>query len=300
MCSKARVKTRDKGQNLGGQGSISYQIGHPFDGCRDLPWALRRDADDYGSHNVKTPRPAAYRAAIAEFIKSPQTANAEEVAKRLPTLDEGTHLVLSDIDLMEPGLRMWDGHTWFPGLGRRAAQIRALFPDAQLRFLLSLRSPDRLLSDALTRGSKLPDDPDPFALSWCGLVNELRTELPDVPITTWCAEELPFVWERVLRAAAALPPDADVPGKLTPLESVLDPEAMARLDSYLQDRPDFSDEMRARVISLFLDKFAAPEKLEEELVIPGWDDQKHEEMEARYAADVEALAALEGVDHIAA
>jgi hypothetical protein len=53
------------------------------------------------------------------------------------------------------------------------------------------------------------------------------------------------------------------------------------------------------VVAAFLDKFADEAAIEEELDVPGWDTPLVDRLSALYDADIETIAAMDGVTFIA-
>ena len=170
-----------------------------------------------------------------------------------------------------------------------------------MRFLLSMRHPASILSDMLRSGrySKFDETmPDPTKLSWRDVVGDLRAQCPEVPVTVWRAEDIPLVWGGAMHEASGLPDTVALQGIFDPLEGLMSEDGLKRLSNYLAERTDFTMEMRARVIAIFLDKFAAKDALADELNIPGWTEKMQKLAEEKYLADVDAVASMPGVTYL--
>lgn len=277
---------------------IIYHIVSPYFGCRNLLWALRQNAGPMRDAGLQVPRPSAYQKTLTRVAAG--QIPPEEAMTVVPMPDAG-RVFLADRMMMMPGPQMWDGVLWFPSIGERAARVRAVFPDAAFRLFVTVANPARLLSAVLASGAELPEEPgkaNPFWLSWADLVEDLRQQVPDAPLTLWCAEESPFIWTRLMRDVAGL--DAAVPltGTLTPLQGMISDPALERLETYLAQHGHYSEAARARVITKFLERFAGPEALEEEIAIPGWTEASAADMDAQYDADIGQVAQMHRVHFI--
>lgn len=278
---------------------ILYHIVSPYFGCRNLLWSLRQNAGPMRAAGLQVPRPSAYQKLLAQ-VAAGQMPPGDAVAL-VPVPDVG-QLFLTDRMMMQPGPQMWDGVLWFPSIGERAARVRSVFPDADFRLFVTVANPARLLSAVLASDGELPEDPgkaNPFWLAWADVIGDLRHHLPETPVTLWCAEESPFVWQRLMREASGLGPSVPLTGTLAPLQGMVSDAALDRLEAYLAQHPSYSETARAEVIGKFLERFAAPEALEEEIVIPGWTDALSADMDVQYDADIGQIALMDRVHLVA-
>ncbi|MFL4472313.1 hypothetical protein ACERZ8_21405 [Tateyamaria armeniaca] len=158
-----------------------------------------------------------------------------------------------------------------------------------------------MLSQAWVSGEYLGIDviaPDPFELRWAAVLREVRQSCPEVPIVAWAAEESPMIWGRVLKAAAQTDTDFSDAAQMQVANGLMNEEGGARLADYLKDHPDMPAALRARVIGIFLKRFAKEEDVVAEIAIPGWSDEAQARMDQHYADDLADVAQIEGVELI--
>ena len=71
------------------------------------------------------------------------------------------------------------------------------------------------------------------------------------------------------------------------------------MQAYLATHPVTSPEMRRKVVSAFLDKFAVPDRINVEVEVPGWTADTIATMTQIYEQDVARIARMPGVRFIA-
>ena len=67
------------------------------------------------------------------------------------------------------------------------------------------------------------------------------------------------------------------------------------MTAYLAENPNLDTGQRRRVTSVFLDKFALPEVIEQDIDMPGWDDRLVAGLSANYDRDVMRIMQIPGV-----
>jgi len=282
----------------------TIQLGTAFDEGQQLIWSLVVEpwlADE----GLFVHRPRFYRPQLRRLAESGASAGPDDLREMFfldqKDPDQDMHLVLNVIEPMQPELHFYHDGKWFAGLGSRAARLRAVLAPSPLKFVLSLRNPALLLSDALASGnypSFEKEIPDPLKLCWADVLRDLRTHVPDASIAVWSAEEAPLIWGPVLSYVGGAPEKLTLDAHIHLAKFLMNDEGGKRLTEYLRQHPDLTDDLRARVISIFIDKFTPPEKLEADVVIPGWSEDKQIRMDALYAADLEQVAKIDGVTFI--
>ncbi|MEO9575369.1 MAG: hypothetical protein ABJ263_04460 [Tateyamaria sp.] len=283
--------------------SYTIQIGTDFDLGQDLVWTLKSDPL-LPSSNVSVPRPKRYRKTLPDLVQGSEAiaiTNKDFVTMAgldPDKLDKHQHIFLSLIDPMQRERYFCPAGDWFYGLGERLAKYRKVFAHAPVKFMMSLRNPAPLLSDAWTSGLYTGLDvvqPDPFELRWCDLLSDLRAHVPDTPFVVWPAEDSPFVWGQVLRAAIRPGVDVSVASELYVATQLMNEDGGARLRSYLEAHPSMPADLRARVITIFLKRFAHEDAVESDILFPGWTDALQDQMEKHYAADLDKVRTIDGV-----
>ena len=116
-----------------------------------------------------------------------------------------------------------------------------------------------------------------------------------MPITVWCDEDTPLLWPEVLRAVSGHAPGTRLADTTDLLSAILRPEGLARMTAYLAENPNLDLGQRRRVTQVFLDKFALPEAIEQEIEMAGWDDRLIADLSADYDRDITRIMQIPGV-----
>ena len=296
-------RVHEQGCAVARQISYTLQFGTRFDGGLPLIWSMLADAG-LEARGIVVPRPKRYRdllaARVAAFDGTPASPEELNAMLGLDQLDQqrDLHFVLRITDLMQPPAHFCPAGDWFFEIGPRAAHYRSIFAPAPMTFALSLSNPAVMLSQAWASGEYPGIDvvtPDPFQLHWSVVLRELRESCPEAAIIAWTAEESPMIWDRVLRAVSGTGVDFSNEANIHVAKLLMNEEGSARLADYLASHPNMPDALRARVIGIFLKRFAREDEVETEIVIPGWSDDAQARMDAHYAADLDEVAGIEGV-----
>ena len=115
----------------------------------------------------------------------------------------------------------------------------------------------------------------------------------------WSDADTPLVWPEVLQAVAGYAPGTvlDYEGDL--LATLMPPQAIKRMQAYIDGHPITSIEMRRRIVSAFLEKFALQDKINVKVEMPGWTEATVETLTQLYEQDVARIANTPGVRFIA-
>jgi hypothetical protein len=191
------------------------------------------------------------------------------------------------------------GEQLYPGGARRMAAFRAILPDLPHEFHLGMRNPatfvPAIIEKIVPRGKALPEVPDPMQLRWSELVLSLRAMVPDAAITVWCDEDTPLLWPAVLQAVSGHRADTMLQDTDELLEQLMGPAGVQRMNAYLASHPPTDAAHRTRIISAFLDRFAAPEAVEADVEVAGWTEALVADLTAAYDRDVARLMQMDGV-----
>lgn len=267
--------------------------------------SLLRNANMLQQRGVAVPGPSTYRALIRDTLnamhKTPAAPQAREVLLDA-FLDDAKYqrVILSDANLFRtPGTAMMGG-VLYPHAAVRMMRMAQLFAEDTVQIFMALRNPAALIPILYGQAQKKADadfwgQRGPLDVRWSDTIAMIREALPNVAITLWCNEDAPLIWGDVMRLMAGLDANQKIAGGFDLLSSIMSKEGMQRFRGYLETHPDLSEEQRRRVIAAFLDKFALEDAIEEELDMPGWDEDLVEQMSEIYDADVAQIATLPGV-----
>ncbi|MEM7320581.1 MAG: hypothetical protein AAF408_16370, partial [Pseudomonadota bacterium] len=173
----------------------------------------------------------------------------------------------------------------------------------QVELFMAIRNPASFVPAVLTdavpaRIRRVMDKIEPTQLRWSELFERIRAAAPDVPITVWCNEDAPLIWSQIIREVGGLEHNSKVVGGFSLLSDIMTRDGMARFRAYLQQHKDMSEMHRRRIIAAFLDKYAKPDEVEEEIDLPGWTEDLIEDLTEIYDEDVFAIQRIPGVQFI--
>ncbi len=288
---------------------IVYHLGAHCTDEERLLRCLLRNRDVLGQQGIVVPGPARYRALLrdtAVTLKG-QAASRDTQALVLEQImeeDRADRLILSwDNFLSFPQWVLKD--RLYPAAAERVRAFRQIFPEIEAEFHLALRNPATFLPDLFAKQrnrsyAQFIDGTDLLALRWSDLIEDVLEQNPGVPFTVWCDEDTPLIWPEVLQAVSGHAEGTVLLGADELLASIMSPEGMVRMNSYLDGHPPQTVLQRRRIVSAFLDKFALGDRVEMELAMPGWTESTVESLSANYLADIAAIRAMPGVSFISA
>ncbi len=312
---------------------VFYLGANCTDGDRLLR-SLMKDVDSLGREGVAVPGPGRYRKILRETIQSlgpgpatppprPPDVQVEAGGAR----QKPERVVMSNQAFLSLPSRIFDGRQFYPQARTKLAALDAIFAEDDLELCLALRNPATFIPAAWEQAPELGFEDflhgiDPRQIRWSDLVLRLRNAAPDARLTVWCTEDTLLIWNSLLRRLAGrdgpglsgAAPGGEGGANRTPTEApaelmsgawdmlatAMSPEGLARLLSYVKSHPGQSETQTRLVIGAFLDKYALPEEIEQEIDLPGWDMALVEELTRLYEADLALIAAMEGVEFIAA
>ncbi|SDJ79617.1 hypothetical protein [Aliiruegeria lutimaris] len=288
---------------------VIYHIGlHSTDEDRALRCLLRNDSQ-LQQKGIVVAQPGRFRPVLREAMiqlkGQPATEEMQDhILEEITEIDHPQQVLFSnDSFLCVPKRAIQEG-TLYPLVAERAPWIRNLFPGQPAEFALGLRNPATLIPALHARFAAEESFEgylariDPEALSWADMVERLHAAMPDARLTIWCNEDSPLIWLDILEALSGLPDASQLDGNYDFIASLMTEDGFSRLQAYLDGHPASGREHWRRIISAFLDKFARPEAVEEEFDLPGWTQQRVADLSARYEADIERIAGMDGVDFL--
>lgn len=266
---------------------------------------LYRNADKLAEEGIIIPEQGRYRPVIRETLQvlkddMPSPEMEQTILDALLDEDDAARVVLShDAFLGVPG-RAIENHELYTTIPYKAPRLRALFASSQVEFFIAIRDPATFIPAVFERAQE-PDfnafleGADPMRLRWSDAIMRLRHAVPDAPVTVWCNEDSPLIWNEILREVSShdqftiLDGRDDFPGEL------MSRGGLKRMQNYLEAHPPQNELQRRRIVAAFLDKFALDEAIEQEIDLPGWTNAYVEQLTALYDEDVEQIARIPGV-----
>jgi len=227
-------------------------------------------------------------------------ANAPHIPVHLGAMSETVRVVFSDPRFICNTTRVWHDFEFYGKAGFKTAWLRRAFADHETEFHLSIRNPAGFLAELLRFHAPMTLEDhlrgaDPGTMFWSEVIGRIRAANPDTPITVWCHEDTPVIWPLVLAAVAGVEADVPMAGSDAIVRPLLTEAGRQSLASALGDPVAIPAAQTVEALERHLELYADPDQLHDEIDIPGWDDVHVEAMTLAYEADLERIAATEGV-----
>lgn len=284
---------------------LVLHIGAHFTEDERLARCLLRNQGDFAQRAIAVPGPGRYRSLLRDTLNAMAKAPAADGARDVlldAILDDApaNRVILSDPNFQRTAGTAFQGGVLYPAGPVRMQRLAQLFAGDTLKIFIALRNPATLMPVLWEKAA----DKDPQAfwggrepqdVRWSETIGLIRDSVPDAELTVWCSEDSPLIWAEIIRALAGLEPGEKIVGGFDLLGSIMSAEGMKRFRAYLKQYPVMTDLQKRKVIAAFLDKFAIPDQIEEELDMPGWTDDLVEELSEIYDADMQAITQIPGV-----
>lgn len=286
---------------------ILHAGAHSTDEGRLLKTLFRNKAA-FQERGIALPRPRHYRQLLSATVKAlskrpvgPDSRMAFLDAIMDQDSNEVDRLVLhSENFFCVPKIAFSKGRI-YPMAGTRLGYLSNLFAEDELELFIGVRNPATHLPAMFaatphTQFTEFLDGADPRDIYWSDLITSIRQEAPNVRVTVWCNEDTPLIWGELVREIAGLAANEPIEGAYDLLAEIMSAEGMARFESYLKSHPDMSEMQKRRVISVFLDKFALDDMVEEEVDLQGWTEPLIDQMTEQYDEDIFKISRIPGVE----
>ncbi len=259
---------------------------------------------------ISIPGPGRYRKTI---VRAAQKLRGEVASKASQDLliesivddDTSERVVLTFEHFMCVPGRIFENGLLYDKAGFKPRWFRSLFPDLQVEFFLAIRNPATFIPAAYHHKSNNVGDFEAFLdgvdleqIRWSDVILAIKESNPDSPITVWCNEDTPLIWPEVVREVSGHDPFTKLNGGYNILTTIMKQEGMRRLSAYLSTHPPQTETQRRRVLVAFLDKYALEDAVEEELDVPGWNEDLVIRLTENYEEDLHEISHLPGVNFL--
>lgn len=289
---------------------IVFHIGAHCTDTDRLVRSLLRNREVLAREAVSVPGPGRYRRVLSEALQKLRGAQAsaetqDVLLEAVIDDDQAERMVLSNESFVCMPAKVLENGVLY-GRAAKTAWLRNAFPGAQVEFALAVRNIAsfipalyELLDPDMTNADDFLQGVDATQLRWSDYVARIQAANPGCEITVWCDEDSPLIWPEIMREVAGV--DASVPlvGALDLTRKIMEPEGHKRLRGYLRTNPPANENVRRRVVAAFLSKYALEEAVEQEVNLPGWDEDLIDALTEIYDEDVETLGRMPGVNLIA-
>ena len=289
---------------------IVYHLGAHCTDEERLIRCLLKNRDVLAAQGIVVPGPNRYRNLLRDTaiqLKG-QPATVETQALVLDQImDEAQaeRLILSWENFLSFAPWALDQGRLYPAAAERVHAFSGIFPEIEAEFFLGIRNLASFLPALYERQKGEAKHARNFlstlnglrleSLSWADVVGEVLAQNPGVPLTVWSDEDTPLIWPEVLQAVSGHAPGTVLADADEVLAQIMPAEGLARLNSYLEGHPPRTPEIRRKVVSAFLDKFAIPDLIDVEVEMPDWLPETVTQLTEAYDRDVARIAAMPGV-----
>lgn len=179
----------------------------------------------------------------------------------------------------------------------KSAWLRRCFPSHDVHFALGLRNPATFVPALLSTLSDQDRDAcldllDLDQLSWADVIAEILEANPNATLTLWAHEDTPFIWSEIMREVTGHDTYTTLDGAHDMLAQILSTKGMTRLQTFLDNHSDITEARRRKTIAAFLEAYALPDEIEEEIDLPGWTLDTIADLTAAYYDEIERIKAM--------
>ena len=218
--------------------------------------------------------------------------------------DKAERLILSwDSFLSYASWAIDDG--LYRAAGERVRAFSQIFPQIEAEFYLALRNPATFLPALFDKQKNMKGGTkdfsaflkhrDPSVIRWSDVINRILDLNPDVPLTVWCDEDTPLIWPDVLQAVSGHAPGTVLEDTYELMAQIMSAEGLKRMQAYLDSHAVTTPELRRKVYTAFLDKFAVADRINVEVEVPGWTADTVAALTRQYEQDVALIRSMPGV-----
>jgi len=284
---------------------IAFHIGA---NCTDedrLLKSILRNASTLLQQGIAVPGPGKYRALLRESIQGldgalPSDDAREILLDAIVEEDDIQRIILSNDNFIAIPKRIFDHGVFYPQTEGKVRGMCRLFSDDELSFYFSMRNPVSYLQDIAQRAEAetLRDYLGlfhPLELKWSDVIKRIKRAAPDAPLFVWCTEDMPLIWEDLIRLQSGIATDTPLKGQFDVLSRIITPEGIAVLNA-----ANIPDDRIARheFIADLLDAHALPDMIEEQINLPELSPELITAMSQSYEDDLALIDDMEGVELI--
>ncbi len=271
---------------------------------------LLRNKEDFAKRGVAVPGPGRYRKLIRDTLNAmklhePAAQGREVLLDAILDEERADRMILSNAHIFGPAKSAVQAGRLYPKATDKLTRLVRLFSEDEVTMFMALRNPATFLHTLAER----VDDPQldsivtpstALSIRWSELIDRIRQDVPNLKLTLWCNEDAPLIWAQIIREMGGIEEGEKITGGFDLLSEIMSTEGMQRFRTYLASHPQMGEQQKRRVMEAFLDKFAVPDAVEQELDLPDWDTAFVDQMTAQYEDDVLAIQAMPGVNFLLA
>ncbi len=285
---------------------IAFHIGaHCTDEDRLLKSVLK-NADVLWPQGIAVPGPGKYRSLIREAIKGlagsdPHPDMRDILLDAISDTEDLRRLVLTNENFICIPTRIFEHGVFYPQAETKTRGLHRLFPDDEISLFLTLRNPAGFLQDVMRRmqqtgigaslGALAPEE-----IRWSDVVRRIKQGAPDTPLTVWCNEDSPLLWDQLIRRLSGVDAQSPITGSTDLLAGVLDAAGLTLLTDSLAQIPYATEVDKHDLIAAIWAEHALPEAVDEDITLPELDAPLVAQITALYEEDLAVIDAMPGVE----
>ena len=285
---------------------IAFHIGaHCTDEDRLLK-SLLKNNDSLMQQGIAVPGPGKYRSLIRETIQAmagtpPDPDTRDILLDAIVAADDLRRLVLSNDNFICVPNRIVEHGVFYAQAEAKTRGLHRLFPDDEISLFMAIRNPAAFLQDALPN-VKIQDLGawmgmlSPEEIRWSDVIRRIKQGAPDTPLTIWCDEDSPLLWDQLIHRICGVEPQGGLMGGLDRIAGLLSPEGMTRLTELLAQAGAVPDAQRHEIFAAVWADHALTAQIEQDIDLPELDAATVAHMSAAYEADLAVIAAMPGVE----
>lgn len=287
---------------------IVFHTGAHFTDEDRLIKCLQDNNDILTDYSINVPKPAAYRKWIRNAFGENDTSRIstmvrEEVIQSVFGRSNANRHIISNPGFFGTEKMSFRGGQFYRMAEHRIYTLCNLFPEAELEMYMSIRNPATFLPTVYynyfdTTEQKRLYENRLTSVRWSDFFVRIQQAFPNISITTWCNEDTPIIWGKLLQNFANVDAPINFEGEFTLLQDILSEAGIEQFRSFMNNHKGLSNGQKERVIIAFMEKFGREEALVQEIDLPHWNDDLTYAMTETYEDDLERLAQIPNLNLI--
>ena len=248
---------------------------------------------------VAMPHPRKYRNVIRENHQAmakgarPDMSEEELLADILGDSD-AERMILTNANFACVPNRIFEGGDFYALAVEKLQAFETLFHGHEIELSICMRDPGTFIPAAYGKShgrsfQRFMAGAAPSVVQWSGLIHRMRTVLTRAKSTAWFNEDTPFVWPKVLRHLIGLDAKEPINAGYDLIGSLLTEIGTQKMQNYFKTNPPNSEKERQRILAAFLEHYANPNAVEEEITLPGWTNDLPTRLSDLSDEDVNAI-----------
>lgn len=284
---------------------IAFHIGANCTDDDRLLKSVLRNADALLREGIAVPGPGKYRRLIRETIQGldgarPAPDTRDILLDAIIDNDDIRRVVLSNDNFICVPNRIFEHGVFYPQAEPKVRGLHQLFPRDEISLFFGIRNPVTFLQETLIRAKAVTVGEylglmRPEEVRWSDVIRRIKSAAPDTPLTVWCNEDTPLLWEDLIRRWSGVDPATEIAGGLDMLSAIITKAGMAELTQTLRTHPPADDPARYDLIADIWEKHAIDDQVEDVIDLAEFSEARIADMTRIYEDDLAVIAGMQGV-----